>query len=153
MRHVGGVRSVINRIELMPLPTIRDLHRHIVAAMHRSADFDARHVHATLAAGRAVLSGRVSSWAQREAAEHAALSAPGIVSVENRIEVTPLEVPEASESEVRMAVGTIPRARMLIPSARTPVGVALWIRVVGYFESSTLCHTPLILTTIWPTGI
>jgi osmotically-inducible protein OsmY len=41
--------------------------------------------------GVATLSGSVTTWQQRETAEHAAASAPGITRVKNDILVEPLE--------------------------------------------------------------
>jgi osmotically-inducible protein OsmY len=97
VRHIRGIRGINNHIEVVPTTPAKDVHRSIVAAMHRSADLDARHVRVTASNGVAVMTGHVSSWTQRELAERAARNAPGIVSVENWIEVRPPELDDVDE--------------------------------------------------------
>jgi osmotically-inducible protein OsmY len=67
----------------------RDIHHRIAEALHRNATLDARQITVTVDGSTAILSGTTRSWAQREGAEHAAGSAPGIVRVDNRIVVEP----------------------------------------------------------------
>jgi osmotically-inducible protein OsmY len=91
-RHIHGVRGVINHIEVAPKTTLRDIRRRIMQALHRNADVDARHIDVAIGDDDAViLTGTVGSWAQRDAAERATGSAPGIRRVDNRIIVTPSE--------------------------------------------------------------
>ena len=47
------------------------------------------HVAITIARGTATLTGQVSSWTGRRAIEQAAFDAPGVVRVDNRLEVLP----------------------------------------------------------------
>jgi osmotically-inducible protein OsmY len=89
VRHIRGVRSVLNHITLGPRAVERDVRHRIVEALHRSADVDARHITVTVVGDTAVLTGTVATWLQREAAERAAADAPGLVEVENRIVVEP----------------------------------------------------------------
>jgi osmotically-inducible protein OsmY len=89
VRHVRGVRDVVNRITLAPMAAARDVRHRIVEALHRNADLDARHVTAHAMGGVVTLSGQVSTWMQREIAERAAADAPGIRRVENLITVEP----------------------------------------------------------------
>lgn len=90
VRHVRGVRDVVNRITVTPSQApLRDVRYRIVKVLHRNADIDSRHVDVTIAGTTAILSGAVSTWVQREAAERAAASAPGIARVDNRIIVEP----------------------------------------------------------------
>lgn len=89
VRHVRGIRGIFNHITVTPRPMERDIHHRIVEALHRNATVDARHIVVTVDGAKAVLSGTTGSWQQREAAEHAAGSAPGIVQVDNRILVEP----------------------------------------------------------------
>jgi osmotically-inducible protein OsmY len=58
-----------------------------VKALHRNADVDARHITVTVSGNAATLTGTVGTWLQREAAERAAASAPGIARVDNRVVV------------------------------------------------------------------
>ena len=100
VRHVSGVRGVANYIEVAPKPAFRDVHRRIVAALHRNADLDARNLRVEVAGDVVTLTGTVGSCQQREAAEHGAASAPGIRLVQNRIVVVPLPGEELDEEEI-----------------------------------------------------
>ena len=94
VRHVRGVRNVLNRITVAPMAAERDVRHRIAEALHRNADIDARHIVVTVEEGRAILTGRVATWLQRESAERAAADAPGIVRVDNRVVVEPQGVEE-----------------------------------------------------------
>jgi osmotically-inducible protein OsmY len=100
VRHVPGVRGVENYIEVAPKPAFRDVHRRIVAALHRNADLDARNLRVEVADDVVTLTGTVGSCQQREAAEHGAASAPGIRLVQNRIVVVPSPGEELDEEEI-----------------------------------------------------
>jgi osmotically-inducible protein OsmY len=85
VRHIRGVRSVINHISVAPQAVGRDVRHRIVKALHQNADVDARHITVTVSGDTATLTGTASTWLQRESAERAAASAPGIAHVDNRI--------------------------------------------------------------------
>jgi osmotically-inducible protein OsmY len=87
VRLVPGVRGVFNHIVVAPNAGVRDVRHRIVSALHHDADVDARHVAVEVTGTTAILTGTVASWLQRESAERAAASAPGIAHIENRIEV------------------------------------------------------------------
>ncbi|MGE0446556.1 MAG: BON domain-containing protein [Vicinamibacterales bacterium] len=91
VRHIKGVRGVFNHIEVAGGAVARDVRHRIVQALHRDADIDARHVAISVAGGVATLTGHVATWQQRETAERAAASAPGVTRVENDIRVEPIE--------------------------------------------------------------
>jgi osmotically-inducible protein OsmY len=91
VRHIEGVRGVFNHIEVAGGAVGRDVRHRIVQALHRSADLDARHVAVSIEGGVATLTGSVTTWPQRETAERAAASAPGIIRVQNEIRVEPIE--------------------------------------------------------------
>jgi osmotically-inducible protein OsmY len=94
VRHIAGVRGVFNHIEVASGAVARDVRHRIVQALHRNADLDARHVAIDLSGGVATLTGSVTTWQQRETAERAAASAPGITRVKNEILVEPIEPPD-----------------------------------------------------------
>ena len=91
VRHIKGVRGVFNHLEVAGGAVSRDVRHRIVEALHRNADLDARHVTIDVTEGVATLSGVVTTWQQRETAERAAASAPGITRVKNEILIEPLE--------------------------------------------------------------
>lgn len=88
VRYIPGVVEVFNHVEVVPAAAPKDLHRRITESLHRNADVNARHVEVTVSGSVATLTGCVSSWTQRLAAERAAADAPGISRVDNRLEVT-----------------------------------------------------------------
>jgi osmotically-inducible protein OsmY len=97
VRYIAGVRGVFNHIEVASGAITRDVRHRIVQALHRNADVDARHVAVDVADGVATLTGSVRTWQQRETAEIAAASAPGITRVKNEIFVEPSETPDAED--------------------------------------------------------
>jgi osmotically-inducible protein OsmY len=98
VRHIRGVRGVLNHIHVAPRVTERDLRRKIVQALHSDADINASRIIVTVSEGRATLTGTVRSWLQREAVERAASDAPGVTEVDNRLVVeTPSHVEPQDE--------------------------------------------------------
>ncbi|HET9361917.1 MAG TPA: BON domain-containing protein [Vicinamibacterales bacterium] len=89
LRHIRGVRQVLNHITVSPRAVERDVRHRIAEALHRNANIDARHIDIAISGDKAVLTGKVATWLQRESAERAAADAPGIAHVENRIVVQP----------------------------------------------------------------
>ena len=100
IHHVPGVRAIMNYIEVSPKPALRDLHKRIVAALHRNADLDARNIRVTVADDVVTLNGTVGTWLQREAAEHGAASAPGIRRVDNQVVVVPSAIDDVDDEEI-----------------------------------------------------
>lgn len=90
VRYIRGVRGVSNYITVAPKAVDRDVRHRIVKALHQNADLDARQITVTLSGNTATLTGTVGTWLQRDSAERAAASAPGITHVDNRIMVQSL---------------------------------------------------------------
>jgi osmotically-inducible protein OsmY len=88
VRYIPGVVEVVNYVEVVPAASPTDVQRRITESLHRNADLNARHVEVTVSGSVATLTGRVSSWTQRHAAERAAADAPGISRVDDRLEVS-----------------------------------------------------------------
>jgi osmotically-inducible protein OsmY len=85
-----GVRGLTNRIKVNAHPIEPfEIKRRITASFHRSASIDASLIYAEVNKGAVTLTGKVRTWAERQDAEDAALSCPGVVSIENLIEVDP----------------------------------------------------------------
>jgi osmotically-inducible protein OsmY len=87
VRYVKGIKSLVNRVTVMPAPTIDDIRPRIVRALHEDADIDARGLSVVVSGNTVTLPGTVRSWHERESAERAAMHAPGITHVENLIAV------------------------------------------------------------------
>jgi osmotically-inducible protein OsmY len=85
VRYIRGVRGVLNHISVTPRAAVRDVRQRIVKALHQNADIDARHIGVKVSGGTATLTGAVGTWLQRDSAERAVASAPGITHVDNQI--------------------------------------------------------------------
>jgi osmotically-inducible protein OsmY len=82
-----GVVGVENGITLKMQSTPVDIGVRIREALERHALDESKHIEVAVSGAKATLRGTVHSWAERRAAQSAAWSAPGIVSVENDLEV------------------------------------------------------------------
>jgi osmotically-inducible protein OsmY len=88
IRHMYGVKGVINSIEVTPRVKAGDVKAKIESAFKRSAEIDARHVTVETHEGAVILTGTVRSLFERDEAERAAWAAPGVTKVEDRLLVT-----------------------------------------------------------------
>jgi osmotically-inducible protein OsmY len=89
VRYIKGVRGIFNHLEVASGSVMRDVRHRINQALHRSADVDASRITVSIEGDVAMLTGTVATWLQYEAAERAAISAPGIARVDNRLVVEP----------------------------------------------------------------
>jgi osmotically-inducible protein OsmY len=89
VRRIKGVQGVTNMIQLKPRVVPDEIKKKIEEAFKRSAEVDAGHITVEAHGGEVVLKGTVRSWAERQEAERAAWSAPGVTRVEDRIAVAP----------------------------------------------------------------
>jgi osmotically-inducible protein OsmY len=89
VRHLLGVRGVINNIAVTPRASVEDVKSRIDAALRRSAELDAKRIRVESHEGKVVLRGDVPTWNERQEAERTAWAAPGVTRVENFITITP----------------------------------------------------------------
>ncbi len=74
-----------NLVEVRPRVPPTAVKDKILEAFRRSVMFEADGIKVTVAGDKVTLEGAVSAWAERDAAERAAWSVPGVRAVEDRI--------------------------------------------------------------------
>lgn len=83
-----GVKGVSNNISLKPRVNVNVVKDNIKKALHRRASIEADKIMVETFNNKVILKGTVSTWTEREEAETAAWSAPGVVSVEDELVVS-----------------------------------------------------------------
>ena len=89
VHNLTGVLGITNLIRVRARPQTREIKDKIQQALRRSAELDASHVTVHAEGGTVILGGKVHAWYERDLAEQAAWSAPGVTDVEDRIEIEP----------------------------------------------------------------
>lgn len=87
VRPLLGVVGVSNAIVLKPRTTPDNIEKRIRDALTRRAEREAKGIEVSINGSTAVLRGSVHTWAEREAAQGAAWSAPGVTRVDNELRV------------------------------------------------------------------
>jgi osmotically-inducible protein OsmY len=86
VRRLIGVKGVMNLIAIEKPPvTSAEIKDSIDSALRRAAEVDGKNITVTVVRDKVTLTGNVSSLAERQQAEHAAWSAPGIRTVEDQL--------------------------------------------------------------------
>ena len=87
VRHLIGVKGVINDIAIKTAVKATDVKQQIEDAFKRHALIDAKSIEVKVDRSTVTLNGYVHTWQERDDAALAAWAAPGVVSVDNRLAV------------------------------------------------------------------
>ena len=82
-----GVRRIVNNVTVKTSIPAKDIKQKIADAFHRSATIDSEKIHIETTGSKIILKGTVRSWAEKNDAENAAWSAPGVNKVDNQLEI------------------------------------------------------------------
>ena len=84
LRRLAGVTDIVNLIAVKPPVRPTEVKDRILAALNRSA-MDPDNIRVRVEGDKVILDGRVDVWRERELAEGAAWSAPGVRAVEDNL--------------------------------------------------------------------
>jgi len=87
VENILGVTGIVNNISIVERPAVIEIKQKISAAFHRSATIDASGIEIEISGTKAILKGKVRSWAEKDDAENAVWGAKGIDRVDNRLEI------------------------------------------------------------------
>ena len=90
VQDILGVRGVTNQIAVTSAPNKIDAQKikeRIATAFQRSALVDSSSIRVEILGSRVTLHGRVRTWIEKEDAENVAWSSPGVLLVDNQIEI------------------------------------------------------------------
>jgi osmotically-inducible protein OsmY len=82
-----GVAHVANQIRVASGVHASEIREKIQKALQRSAEVEASRITVQTEGGRVVLSGKVRAWYERDIAERAAWSAPGVTEVQDHLKI------------------------------------------------------------------
>ena len=87
IRPLKGVVGIVDNIRLKALPIPANLANRIQDALTRQAVREAKRIEIAMDGSVVTLRGHVHSWAERQAAEGATWSAPGVSRVNNQLTI------------------------------------------------------------------
>ena len=89
VEELDGVLAVYNQIAVTARPPVdeREVHRHIMSALHRHATVEASKVKVSISGGTVTLDGTVGAYHEREAIENAIRTTAGVTHVVDNLHV------------------------------------------------------------------
>lgn len=87
VRKLSGIVAIINRIDVKPHPSSADIKAKILKALQRDAELDAARIAIHVYQDEVRLEGSVKDWHDRQVAESAAWSAPGVRHVIDNLSI------------------------------------------------------------------
>ncbi|NKJ07485.1 BON domain-containing protein [Rhizobium sp. SG741] len=87
VKKLGGVVGVTNALTIRQLVGTSDIKDRIERALQRNAEIEADRIRVRVSDTKVVLESDVHAWNERQAAEQAAWSVPGVAIVENHLHV------------------------------------------------------------------
>ena len=87
VRKLTGVVGVYNRLAIRPKLNVADIQHRIEQALKRNAELDAKRIHVKVDGNVVKLEGQVHLWREREVAERAAWSVPGVAKVDDHLKI------------------------------------------------------------------
>ncbi|WPP49830.1 BON domain-containing protein [Catalinimonas niigatensis] len=87
VENLTGVKGVTNSIVVKPTIKSSNVSEHIKNAFRRYAQMDAEKITVEVEGSKAIFRGKVRSYAEKKDAERGAWLTPGIVKVENHLEI------------------------------------------------------------------
>lgn len=124
-RNARGTAAVVNRLEVHPgvALTPQGLQQQVLARLRAHPSVSADSIRVTVKDNKVVLQGGVTSRFEREAAERATGTVPGVVAIENRLEVgvTPRNYRDDDELKAQVERGLFADPR--VAGARIGVNV------------------------------
>lgn len=85
VRRLSGVRGLCNIIKIEPHLTASNVRQKIINSLMRNAEVEAEGIRVVVDNDKVILEGKVRSWYERNLAERAAWSGPGVKDVEDRL--------------------------------------------------------------------
>lgn len=85
VHRLTGVLGVMNEIKIKPHVQAYEVREKIEKALKRVAAFDAQHISINIDGGKVTLGGKLNNWYERNLAETAAWSVPGVTQVQDKI--------------------------------------------------------------------
>lgn len=87
VRDLVGVVGVSNQLKVKPRISPIDIQKSIEGALTRHAVREAKHLTVSVDGSKVILKGKVDSWVERQTAQGAAWSAPGVTQVVNELAI------------------------------------------------------------------